>query len=86
MDVAMSNEESFLAPKSLQDYVSRYTGHQRYARLLSIINAQNADRLPPKKLAEAAELGYTMSVAEKLPGMHQRIQQSVTAHFKTQEK
>jgi len=57
----------------LKEYVSRYNGHQRYTRILSIINAGNPERLNPKLLAEAAELGYSMAVAEKLPGMHQRI-------------
>ena len=69
----MTNEESMQPPKSLKEYVQKYTGHQRYTRLISIINSADNGKVNQQLLTEAADLGYTMAVAEKLPGMHQRI-------------
>ena len=75
MDTPMSIEES----PSLQSYVHSYAGHQRFTRLLSIIERA---KLTDPLFAQAIDMGYDLALRERALGMFHRIQSTVSARYK----
>lgn len=69
MDVEMKNEA-----KSLTEYISQYSGHQRFTRIISVIDRANSSESAEKSLNEAVTLGYEIASRENCLGMFMKIQ------------
>lgn len=73
---------------SLKDYIDKYSGHNRFLRLLSIIenSGPNLGAGNEKNVTEAITLGYELAAKSNVLGMYKRIQQAATNYFKATAK
>jgi hypothetical protein len=66
MDYNMRNEEV----PNLQTYIGNYRGHQRFARLMSLIEGSH---MQSPTFSQAIDLAYSIAANEKIPGMYSKI-------------
>jgi len=64
---------------SLSDYISQYSGHQRFYRLESII--EHGNLLSPQTVEQAINLGYQLAAESRNLGMYLKIQKSANLYY-----
>ena len=64
---------------SLSDYISQYSGHQRFYRLESII--EHGNLLAPQTVEQAINLGYQLAAESRNLGMYLKIQKSANLYY-----
>jgi len=78
MDTSMTDETKDM---TLKEYIDQYNGHNRFTRLLSIIDNPGGAK-NDKTVQEAVILGYELAGKDNVLGMFKRIQQAASNYFK----
>lgn len=61
-------------PQSFTQYICQFTGHQRFTRILSVIDRADNSEAAQNLLEEAVLLGYEIATRENCLGMFMRVQ------------
>ena len=69
---------------TLKEYIEQYNGHNRFTRILSIIDNSSSHQgsKNDKTVQEAIILGYELAGKDNVLGMFKRVQNSTSNYFK----
>ena len=84
MDTSMTDETKEM---TLKEYIDQYNGHNRFTRLISIIENSGANQgnKNEKNVTDAIVLGYELAAKGNVLGMFKRVQQAAANHFKNKQ-